>query len=137
MRYQGGAEPFSQFYSDLRSKINQCAYGDLTDELLRDRIVAGIHGDSIRKQLLKTNNITLAQAAQMCPINEAVETDLSAFKPLNSNTNTSTIDAVGYRAKAPYRPNVSSAAKCYKCGGEHASGILCPAKSQRCTNALK
>ena len=67
-RSQGGNEPFSQFYSDQRNKANQCAYGDLTDELLRDRIVASVHDNSLRKQLLKTSDLTLVRAVQMCRI---------------------------------------------------------------------
>ena len=136
-RYQGETEPFSQFYTDLRNKANQCTYGDLTDELLRDRIVAGVYDNSLRRQLLKTADLTLVKAVQLCQINEAAESDMAAFKP-NVGTS-STVDAVRPKpnSRLPSKYRSSGSFNCTRCGGNHAYKDPCPAKGKRCNKCKK
>ncbi len=46
------------FVTDLRSKAKTCEFGELQDNLIRDRIVCGIDNNSIRERLLRNNNLT-------------------------------------------------------------------------------
>lgn len=39
----------------MRQTGNLCGYGDMTDEVCRDKFVFGLHGGSIRTELLKTH----------------------------------------------------------------------------------
>jgi hypothetical protein len=39
----------------MRQTGNLCGYGDMTDEMCRDKFVFGLHGGSIRTELLKTH----------------------------------------------------------------------------------
>ena len=49
---QKPTEPISSYVASLRILANKCEFGTLTDELIRDRIVCGIHSDRVRKHLL-------------------------------------------------------------------------------------
>ena len=51
--------------------IRTCAYGVMTDELLRDRLICGNKEDLVRKTLLlQKRNLTLAVCIDMCRIAE-------------------------------------------------------------------
>lgn len=58
--------------SDLRNKAQSCRYGDLQEELIRDRLVCGIL-DGMRKLLLRDNELTLAKAIEICQIHELTD----------------------------------------------------------------
>ena len=75
-RNQQSGEPFNAFVSDLRIKATTCEYGELKDELIRDRIVTGITKNNVRKQLLKEADLTLVKAIQVCQVNELSEQQL-------------------------------------------------------------
>ena len=51
-RIQEAGESFNNFVSNLRTLALSCNYGDLKDELIRDRIVTGITDSNLRKSLL-------------------------------------------------------------------------------------
>ena len=48
-RQQGVTEPFDVYLTSLRELGSHCQFGHLTDELLLDRIVCGIHDSNVRK----------------------------------------------------------------------------------------
>lgn len=66
-------ESMESFISDLRIKAKTCHFGDLTDELICDRIVCGIVSDSLRKSLLRDSELTLAKAISTCRIHKMTE----------------------------------------------------------------
>ena len=61
-RNQRQRETVEAYVSDLRNKVKTCRFGDLRDELVKDRLVTGIHNDSIRKILLRNSELTLTKA---------------------------------------------------------------------------
>ncbi len=61
-RNQKQGETIESFISDLRIKAKACHFGELTDELICDRIVCGINSESLRKALLRDNDLTLTKA---------------------------------------------------------------------------
>ena len=72
-RVQRQNEPINEFLSDLRIKASTCEYGNLVDELIRDRLVTGIINDNVRKQLLKEHELSLHKAVRLCQLNELSE----------------------------------------------------------------
>ena len=66
-------EPISSYVASLRILANKCEFGTLTDELIRDRIVCGIHSDRVRKHLLYESKLTLESAVTICKSNEQSE----------------------------------------------------------------
>ncbi|XP_067943453.1 uncharacterized protein [Watersipora subatra] len=148
-RSQKEGEPFQTFLADIRTKAAQCDFGDLQDELLRDRIVSGIRNDNVRKQLLRNSDLTLAKAIQTCQIYESSEQNAAEFsKPIidvvkrksytqhlsNSNTNCSS-----NHAKSSTRPRTASShnsSSCHNCGKRHPPK-QCPAYGRKCNNCGK
>jgi hypothetical protein len=72
-RKQATSESFENFLSDLKIKATTCEFGALHDDLVRDRIVSGIHSAYVRKQLLKEPNLTMDRAVQICQIHEQTD----------------------------------------------------------------
>ena len=52
MRNQQQGETVEQFVTDLNLKANTCAFGDMSDSMIRDRIVLGIASQKVRERLL-------------------------------------------------------------------------------------
>ncbi len=78
-------------FSDLRIKAKCCHFGDLTDELICDRIMCGISSDTLRKALLRDGELTFAKAILTCHIHEMTE---ESSKTLASRTSSASVDAV-------------------------------------------
>ena len=51
-RYQPD-ETTEQYITDLKKLATTCEYGNLKDDLIRDRLVCGVNNESIRRQMLK------------------------------------------------------------------------------------
>lgn len=52
-RNQNVSEPIESYVSALRIKAKSCKFGNLYEELIRDRLVCGISNDNLRKVLLR------------------------------------------------------------------------------------
>lgn len=72
-RNQKQGETIETYISDLRIKAKSCQFGELTDELICDRIVCGINNESLRKVLLRDSELTLTKAISICRIHEMTE----------------------------------------------------------------
>ena len=69
---------------DLKKIAASCEYGDLKDELIRDRIVCGTTYENVRKQMLKERDLNLDRAIELCRIDELTQQRLKQFKTENS-----------------------------------------------------
>ena len=140
-RNQREGEQFQTFLSDIRNKAAQCNFGDLHDELLRDRIVSGLRYDSVRKHLLRDSNLTLAKAIQTCQIYESSEQNAAEFsKPVvdeikrKQSKHTGTKSSVVKSRTAPRQtpPDTSRHTRtCRNCGSTH-KPKQCPAYGRKC-----
>lgn len=72
-RNQKPGETIEAYVSDLRNKAQSCRFGDLQEELIRDRLVCGKLNDGMRKPLLRDNEMTLAKAIETCQIHELTD----------------------------------------------------------------
>ncbi len=61
-KVQGEREPFEQFVTDLRLIIKDCIYAN-SDEMIRDRIVFGIHSPKVREKLLNVGSELMVEKA--------------------------------------------------------------------------
>ena len=60
IRNQQQVETVEQFVTDLKLKAKTCAFGDMTDSMIRDHIVLGIASQRVRERLLREDNLNLA-----------------------------------------------------------------------------
>ena len=86
-RNQRQGETVEAYVSDLRNKVKTCRFGNLQDRLVKDRLVTGIHNDSVRKILLRNSELTLIKAIEICQIHEITE---QRTKTLAASTHTTT-----------------------------------------------
>ena len=70
-RRQLPGEPIDHFVTDLHTKAKTCEFGELTDSLIRDRIVEGVLDDRTRSRLLRELSLTLQSALDICQSSEA------------------------------------------------------------------
>lgn len=64
-RSQKPGESVETFIQDLYRLADNCNYGALRDDLIRDRIVVGVLDDSLSDRLQSKGTLTLTQAVQM------------------------------------------------------------------------
>ena len=62
---QNEGEKIDSYLARLRKLAATCEYGQLCDELVRDRLVIGITDNSVRRRLLREKNLTLDSAMDM------------------------------------------------------------------------
>ena len=66
-------ESFQSYVSDLNNKASTCEFGDLKDEMIKDRLVCGIENGKLRRSLLREDKLTLQKAIELCQISELSE----------------------------------------------------------------
>ena len=64
----------------MRSLAKTCNFGELRDNLIRDRIVIGIRDNSIRKKLLAEGKLTLDKCINICRANETTAKQLKEIR---------------------------------------------------------
>ena len=69
-RKQKETESFNSFLSSIKQLAKSCKFGDLKNELIRDRIICGLKDPDLKKLLLKKPNLTLEKAVDICKIHE-------------------------------------------------------------------
>ena len=84
-RSQNSNENFASYLTSLRDLVRQCDYGDLEDDLLRDRIVCGISDSKVREKLLRTGDLTLKVAVDTCTAAEASADQLKTLHPASTS----------------------------------------------------
>ena len=70
---------FDAFLVDLRNTAKTCKFGDITDSLIKDRIVCGLDDKTVRERLLRDNELTLDKAISIA---KPVEVSKSHIKAL-------------------------------------------------------
>ena len=71
-RSQKPGESAEQFITSLYSLAENCAYGDLRNEMIRDRIVVGIRDEALSERLQLDSELTLEKAKTLVRQREAV-----------------------------------------------------------------
>lgn len=90
-KIQGDREPFEHFVTDLRLLAKDCNYAN-SDEMIRDRIVFGIHSPKVREKLLNAGSeLTLEKAIDIARSHELAQAQL---KTISNSMSTSREHAV-------------------------------------------
>ena len=94
-RCQAAGETAEQFITSLYTLAESCDYGDLKDQMIRDRIVVGIRDQSQSERLQMDADLTLEKAKKLVRQREAVHEQQILLKPEMRSVTT-----VGRRATA-------------------------------------
>ena len=131
-RFQALDEPFDKFLTDLKSKASRCGYGDLTEDLIKDRIIAGIHSEELKAKLLKFNydDVNLNKLVDEC---RAYETSLNQLKQIENKNDTNNVNKVSKNSSTSASRQTRPNRECKFCGLSHEfKKELCPAYGKKC-----
>ena len=67
---QEKSEDFDCYLTALKEIARRCEFREMTEQLLRDRVVCWIGDNALRKRLLQQNNLTLQDCVDMCNASE-------------------------------------------------------------------
>ncbi|UYV65312.1 hypothetical protein LAZ67_3003920 [Cordylochernes scorpioides] len=122
-------QSFDDFVTKVKNKAVDCDFGDLTESLIRDRIVLGVLDKNLTERYLQDPDLTLSKAialgraaessrTQLKEIKEEITVDkLSSYKETSSNKNTE---------HKLVKKNHKLFKACGKCASKHEYGN-CPA----------
>nr|XP_061786511.1 uncharacterized protein LOC133577033 [Nerophis lumbriciformis] len=143
-RVQQPNEAVDVFITALHALAENCKYGALHDELIRDRIVVGLRDVSLSERMQLDPDLTLEKAVNMARQSEVIkrqQTDLRGGGRMDIDAITKGRRQKPFTHKIPHHPKHSAAKPqptsdrqtCYRCGKSpgHAKA-QCPARDVTC-----
>ena len=148
-------ESVEQYITELYALVETCEYGNLTDDMLRDRIVVGIRNAAVSKRLQLDLDLSLEKAKRRVRQEEAVndqqrllkgDTSLPealmvngvAGKQRNSQRSHNYATAGRTTPRTPRGPFQDRKQICSRCGhNKHVGKEKCPAASATCHKCNK
>ena len=140
---QAKHETIDQYLTELRLIAKNCSFGELENQLIRDRIVCGTNSEEVRQRLLRVEALSLDKAISICRAEkeskksaqyltegysaEVCDLKKKARKPCTSPTNKQE-DSRKYSGETP---QPSAKYLCNNCGSQHPRK-QCPAYGKRC-----
>ncbi|KAI0227456.1 hypothetical protein LSAT2_022086 [Lamellibrachia satsuma] len=141
-RMQESGEPYEQYKTALRKLSEACEFDTITpNEILRDRLIFGIHDTKVRERLLRENNLTLAKTDEICRAAESMTEQMRIVGQSSSSATSvhALRQSVGQKKRVKKKETShttkSEATKeCWNCGRQHGreSKELCPAFGKTC-----
>ena len=120
---QQGEETFHAYLTKLRAKADACQFGNMRDDMLKDRIVVGVKCDKTRDLLFAEPNLELQRAIEICELREGAEKAVRALKKEDQEKEVCVIGQHRHR-------NKGKAGQCRRCGSDHDRNN-CPGRHSR------
>ena len=138
-RAQGKLETVDQYVTELKLISKNCGYGELENQLLRDRVICGIHLNEVRQHLLRVDDLNLEKCLKICRSYEQTKKSVqiladSPHVVVDDVKKQKSRKAVQTRnTENKHESVVESQPKytCNNCGRQHAKR-QCPADGQKC-----
>ncbi|KAK0131436.1 hypothetical protein N1851_033838 [Merluccius polli] len=152
-RVQQPSETVDVFLTSLYALAESCEYGQLHDELLRDRLVVGLKDSKLSERMQLDRELTLTKAITMARQSEEVKRQQTDLRGELNTASKVAVDALNKnRGKLPYAkqfkpkgqtqgnpkfnkmaPSATELKTCHKCGKSPPHpAVQCPAKSAEC-----
>ena len=126
MRLPG--ESIAMFVAELRKLSEFCNYGEMLNDMLRDRLVCGINNVAMQRRLLSESKLTLERALELAQGMEAADQSSKAMHDGEQKTMNAPVNRVHYKKSNDAK---SGDQFCYCCGGKH-SPQSCHFKEVQC-----
>jgi hypothetical protein len=143
-RVQNVGEPVDSFISELYTLANRCEYGELRDELIRDRIIVGIQDEALSDRLQGLEDLTLDNAIKQVRLGEARQQEKSIVRGSGSvdfikgrnqqRTQREKSNTINLKKQGP---KVTQDSRCGYCSREAHQRRDCPAKKDKCRKCQK
>ena len=131
-------ESVDHFITEIHRLADNCEFGDMKDQLIRDRLVVGIRDCALSECLQLEADLTLDKVKKLIRQREAVRVHQDFLHKSQVKDDTS-LDAVrqntNVRRKLPGIPHTSAKpppSNCRRCGSGAHPRHLCPAKEATC-----
>ncbi|XP_045459304.1 uncharacterized protein K02A2.6-like [Melitaea cinxia] len=134
-RNQNEGESYEDYSVALRDLSSTCNFDFLTDSLIRDRLVCGISDKTVKDRLLRTKDLTLAKAIDICRTSQETQRQLEKIcSSTSTSNNIDNLNDVDYNIqKINKKPNTADNAgkntkkdrytnythECQRCGYIH------------------
>lgn len=156
MRKQEPNESVDVFITAIHALAEHCKYGDLHDELVRDRIVVGLADTRLSERMQMEENLTLQKAIDMARQSEEMKRQQTALR--SEAGNVMQVDANSMdrliqkgrryenqrhtkqkwpRQQMQFKEKHTKSGHCYKCGGPPHPKSECPANDAKCRGCRK
>ena len=66
-RAQGKLETVDQYVTELKLILKNCGYREMENQLLRNRVICGIHSDEVRQYLHRIDDLKLEEVPENLP----------------------------------------------------------------------
>ncbi len=133
-RQQEKGESIELFITSLHQAADNCEYGAIKEEMIRDRLVVGIQDQSLSERLQMEPELTLEKTKKLVRQREAVKQQAAHLKGTPSDQ--SGLEEVKTRYtrknKRFTKPNTGKAQTCQRCGKSPHSFQRCPARDAVC-----
>ena len=149
-RKQEAGESVNSFITDLHCLARYCNYGDLHDEMIRDRIVVGIRDSKLSQRMQLEAELTLTKAIEIASQSEAVKEQQSTvrghsesisvdvIKKRQFSTNKSIPPQHKFRHSAMNSFKQAQSQACTRCGQTPShEKKFCPARDSVCHKCHK
>ncbi|XP_035711740.1 uncharacterized protein LOC118437070 [Folsomia candida] len=143
-RVQENGESVDEFITSLYSLSEYCEYGQLKDELIRDRIVVGVCDRHLAEKMQLDESLTLEKAVKMSRQHETVKRQQRDLRGETTTTNLARVGAQPVKekpnsqAKSEKSSSSDSSKSCKFCGRTHEmKKELCPAWGKDCKTCGK
>ena len=83
---QENDESVQSYIIRLRKLAPSCAYGELTEDLIRDRLVIRLRTDGDKVRLLREKNLDLRKAIQICTLSEVTAQQMKKIQGTEDKT---------------------------------------------------
>ena len=112
-RSQQPGETIAMFLAELRHLTEHCEFGTTLDEMLRDRLVCGVHDIRIQRRLLAEPKLTLKRVLDLALAIEAADKDASEIQKGDSQEGDTPVNKVDSKVEK------GGEISCYRCNGNH------------------
>lgn len=150
-RTQGESESVEEFSTALHTLADTCNFGELREELIRDRLVVGLQDKKVSEKLQLDSSLDLMKALMVARQHETVRQQQKELRPTESpesvhQVHTSRSFTVPQKAAVAWDRTLSKRHQhdaknpersCTWCGHETHSRASCPAKDAVCRGCGK
>lgn len=147
-RKQEDGEPVDTFITALHGLCEHCGYGELHDEMIRDRIVVGIRNSELSVKLQMDSTLTLNKAVAVVRRSEMVNQQQSlmrggGMKPdtpvgrVQQRPSRGSGTYISKKGNSAFQSRQSTGEKCGRCGKPSHPVQKCPARNAVCHKCAK
>ncbi|UYV60281.1 K02A2.6-like [Cordylochernes scorpioides] len=112
-RSQGETESVEEFITNLYVLAENCSYGILKEEMIRNRLVVGVKNFNLSEKLQLESELTLEKAIQIVRQSESVKNQQKEIRQDTENRNVDVIDRKGGRNGTIFQKTRMKSTKTY------------------------